>query len=147
MSKNDWTIFRRLRNRGQQKSRRESDCESLCDRQNNENIARLSQKKNVDLSALVVDGIVGQGKYGVVYKGHLRGNDNTSVADVVVKVFSTAQRKSFFEEREVYELARLSNSQPTMTSMLDYFGSAESANINNVICVSDALPITRPAYL
>ena len=108
----------------------------MCDRQNNENIARLSQKKSVDLAALVVDGVVGQGKYGVVYKGLLRGKDGSADAPVVVKVFSAAQRKSFFEEREVYELARLSNCQPMTTSMLDYFGSAENANINNIICVS-----------
>ena len=63
-------------------------------------------------------------------------NGRAGTVGVGVKVFSAAQRKSFFEEREVYELARLATSQSMTSSVLSYFGSAENVTINNIVCVS-----------
>ena len=78
-----------------------------------------------------IENIIGQGKYGIVYKAKLvrAGStkpdltgltkpDQTGLESTVVavKVFAASQKKAFVEEREVYEVARLAGlSKPDLT--------------------------------
>jgi hypothetical protein len=80
---------------------------------------------------LSIENIIGQGKYGIVYKAKLvragstkpdlTGSskpDQTGLESTVVavKVFAASQKKAFVEEREVYEVARLAGlSKPDLT--------------------------------
>lgn len=82
-----------------------------------------------DLSSVTLESILGQGKYGVVYKGQLKTPDKNET--VAVKVFSAFQKKAFQTEQEIYQLSRLAD--PLMTSsILQYFGSEENKTIDNV---------------
>jgi hypothetical protein len=99
---------------------------------------------------LSIENIIGQGKYGIVYKAKLvraglskpdlTGSskpDQTGLESTVVavKVFAASQKKAFVEEREVYEVARLAGSPSMTSSFLEYFGSGEGTCISGIVCV------------
>ncbi|XP_014245499.1 bone morphogenetic protein receptor type-2 [Cimex lectularius] len=73
------------------------------------------------LSQLSLDKIVGQGRYGTVWLGHLKGQQ------VAVKMFPMHYSQYFYNEKDIYTLPFMEHS-----SLLKYLGSDEFPNKNGL---------------
>lgn len=79
------------------------------------------------LSSLTFEAVIGQGRYGTVYKA--RSQQQNSIV-VAVKVFTQAQKQGFFNERDIYEMMTASQLSNNCAGLLQYFGSHQMANVD-----------------